>query len=174
MIRGRPNPRHLTIARRLRLAREAADIKSVPLSLAAGLSIDTCLRIEDQGRVPGVDTLERLARVLRVSPGWLAFAPLRAPLEPATPIEEGAPLLSAGLGSRLRGLREERSLTVRALADRADLAVGSISMIESGRTMPGVDTAEALARGLGVSPAWLAYGEGPRVLPRPPRRSAKS
>lgn len=65
-------------------------------------------------------------------------------------------------------------MTVRALADRADLAVGSISMIESGRTMPGVDTAEALARGLGVSPAWLAYGEGPRILPRPQRRRAKS
>jgi transcriptional regulator with XRE-family HTH domain len=142
--------------------------------VAAGLSRDTVFHIEEGRRVPGVDVVERLARVLRVSPGWLAYAPLRAPLVPLEPVEDDSPLRCADLGARLRSLREERKSTRQAIGEAAGISGQAVTDIESGRTMPGVDTAEALARGLGVSPAWLAYGEGPRVLPRPPRRSAKS
>lgn len=38
-------------------------------------------------------------------------------------------------------------------------------------TMPSIATLEDLARALGASPAWLAFGEGPMELPR---RGAKA
>lgn len=182
MIRGRPNPRHQTIARRLKLARLAREITPSRLALTAGLSNPAVRRIEEEGRVPGVDVVERLARVLRTSPGWLAFdvrpAPLpaageeAAALPPAGPdaAVEGAPLLCAGLGERLRGLREERGLPRKALARLVGLADTPIRMTEEGRTLPSVATLEQIAKGLGVSPAWLAYGEGPQVLPKVPRK----
>jgi transcriptional regulator with XRE-family HTH domain len=175
MIRGKPNPRYLTVGQRLKLVRESAEIKAAPLSLAAGLSGSTVFNIEEGHRVPKVDTIERLAMVLKVSPGWLAFAPLRAEPAPMPPIEEGAPMLCSAMADRLRGLRTDRGLSARALARASGLADTAVRMTEEGRTLPTVATAEALAKGLGVSPAWLAYGEGPQVLPKVPRqRKVKS
>jgi transcriptional regulator with XRE-family HTH domain len=130
------------------------------------------MRIEQEGRVPGVDIVERLAEVLRISPGWLAYAPLQevTPETTSASRQEGAPLLCAEMGARLRALRQERGLSLRALAEVAGLTAGGIGSIETGRTLPSVATAEALARGLGVSPGWLVYREGPQVVPRAPRR----
>ncbi len=42
-------------------------------SQLAGLSIDTAHSIESTGRMPGIDTVERIAAVLKVSPIWLAY-----------------------------------------------------------------------------------------------------
>ena len=60
-----------------------------------------------------------------------------------------------GMGQRIRELREERELTVRALSDRTGLAENSIARIERGERMPGAASVEAIARGLGVSPGEL-------------------
>lgn len=149
-------------------------MRTVSLSVRAGLAPDTCMRIEQKGRVPGVDIVERLARVLQISPGWLAYAPLQevTPEAASSSMQEGAPLLCAKMGARLRALRQERGLSLRALAEVVELTAGGIGSVETGRTLPSVATAEALARGLGVSPGWLAYGEGPQVLPRAPRKGA--
>jgi transcriptional regulator with XRE-family HTH domain len=54
---------------------------------------------------------------------------------------------------------------VLALAKQAGLSHTAVGNIERG-TMPGIDTAEALANALGVSPGWLAYGLGPMELPK--------
>ena len=56
--------------------------------------------------------------------------------------------------------RNAAGLSLRALARAADLAPTTISNIEEGRSLPSVETAEKLAGALGVSPCWLAYGEG--------------
>jgi transcriptional regulator with XRE-family HTH domain len=169
MIRGRPNPRHQTIAKRLKRLREERKIARSRLALSAGLS-NPVVRLIEEGGVPGVDTIERLARVLCVSPGWLAFAPLRAEPAPPSTVEDGAPLLCAGLGARLQGLRDERGLSQSSLAEATGLTRAGIGSIESGRTLPTVASVEQIARGLGVSAAWLAYGEGPQLLPRPLRQ----
>jgi len=57
--------------------------------------------------------------------------------------------------------REHAGLTQRGLAAAAKCAESLISDIEgnTGR-MPQIDTIEVLARVLGVSPGWLAYGDG--------------
>lgn len=57
--------------------------------------------------------------------------------------------------------REQAKLTQRGLAAAAKCAESMISDIEgSAGRMPQIDTVEVLARVLGVSPGWLAYGEG--------------
>jgi transcriptional regulator with XRE-family HTH domain len=164
VTRGRPNPKHYTLPLRLRQARQALDLTAVRLSLDAGLSRTAVFSIEKQGRAPGIDVVELLARVLRVSPGWLAFD------------VEGQPigsdeLVSTGAGSRLRAMRESRGLTLREVAEAAGITHTTVRATESGRTLPSVATTEQLADALEVSPAWLAYEEGPVVIQR--RRARK-
>ena len=69
-------------------------------------------------------------------------------------------LACASVGMRLLEARAERGLNLRALARLADLVPTSITNIEDGSSTPTVATAEQLAKALGVSPCWLAYGEG--------------
>ncbi len=66
------------------------------------------------------------------------------------------------LGHRLQQAREETGLSQRTLAERAGTVHSTVGDIEKGRRYPAVDTLERLARALGVSPCWLAYGMGPR------------
>jgi len=40
-----------------------------------------------------------------------------------------------------------------------------VRMTEGAETMPNLAKLEALAKGLGVSPCWLAYGVGPQAAP---------
>lgn len=63
------------IAERLRQARERKGLSRSELSTSAGLDRKTCQTIEDRqgpGNI-GILTVEKLAHVLGVSPGWLAF-----------------------------------------------------------------------------------------------------
>jgi transcriptional regulator with XRE-family HTH domain len=55
------------------------------------------------------------------------------------------------LGLRLRDLRQEQNLSLRALAARSGLAINTLSMIENGRTSPSVSTLQILSRALDVS-----------------------
>lgn len=61
------------IGARLRQARESASLSGRKTSQLAGLAIDTAHSIESTGRMPGIDTVERIASVLKVSPIWLAY-----------------------------------------------------------------------------------------------------
>lgn len=67
---------------------------------------------------------------------------------------------SSGLSRRFRLAREHAGLTQRALAAKARCTNSTIIEVESGNRMPQIDTIEVLARALGVSSGWLAYGEG--------------
>lgn len=68
--------------------------------------------------------------------------------------------LSSGLGRRFRQAREKKGLTLRALAAVSGCQYSTIVAIESSGRMPQITTVEVLARALGVSPGWLAFGEG--------------
>lgn len=56
----------------------------------------------------------------------------------------------AVVGERLREMRQQRELSIRALANRSGLAINTLSMIENGKTSPSVSTLQILARVLEV------------------------
>lgn len=56
----------------------------------------------------------------------------------------------AQVGQRLRELRQQKNLSVRALAALSGLAINTLSMIENGKTSPSVSTLQILARALAV------------------------
>lgn len=68
--------------------------------------------------------------------------------------------LSSGLGRRFRLAREKKGLTLRALAATSGCQYSTIVAIELSGRMPQITTIEIVARALGVSPGWLAFGEG--------------
>lgn len=57
---------------------------------------------------------------------------------------------SVDVGQRLRQLREERQVSMRALARRSNLSANALSMIERGLTSPSVSTLNKLANALQV------------------------
>lgn len=67
---------------------------------------------------------------------------------------------ASGLSRRFRQAREHAGLTQRALAAKSRCTNSTIIEVEAGNRMPQIDTIEVLARALGVSAGWLAYGEG--------------
>lgn len=58
--------------------------------------------------------------------------------------------ISVDVGQRLRLLREERGVSMRALARRSSLSANALSMIERGLTSPSVSTLTKLANALEV------------------------
>jgi transcriptional regulator with XRE-family HTH domain len=61
-------------------------------------------------------------------------------------LEEVAP----NVGPRIRAIREQRGLSLRALAERCNLSVNAISLIERGENSPTVSSLHTLATALGV------------------------
>ena len=51
-------------------------------------------------------------------------------------------------------------MTLKALAERANMGLSTISDVERGHYIPAGDAIERLANALRVSPCWLAYGLG--------------
>lgn len=61
------------------------------------------------------------------------------------------PTQTAGVGQRIRSLRERQKLSLRTLAERCDLSINAISQIERGENSPTVSSLHQLATALGVS-----------------------
>jgi transcriptional regulator with XRE-family HTH domain len=59
---------------------------------------------------------------------------------------EGSP----DVGSKIRELRKQRALSLRALAEKCDVSPNTVSLIERGLSSPSVDTLQRLATGLEV------------------------
>lgn len=62
-----------TLGMRLFQARREAGLGFIKLGKMSGVSHTTISDIEKGRRMPAVDTIERLARALKVRPAWLAF-----------------------------------------------------------------------------------------------------
>lgn len=71
---------------------------------------------------------------------------------------EAAPGAVAGLGARLRALRQDRGLTLDALAEAAAIDKGYLSRLERGLKAPSIATLLRLSEALGV-PAAELFGE---------------
>lgn len=61
------------------------------------------------------------------------------------------------LGAAVRQLREKRGLTQERLAQDAGLTVGTISLIERGKSNPAWGTVGAIGKALGVSMGELGH-----------------
>lgn len=78
-------------------------------------------------------------------------------------MEIGGPdALSVNVGVALRKLREERNLSLRALARESGISANALSMIERGRSSPSVSTLYKVAGALGVSITTLFHDEPER------------
>ncbi len=63
--------------------------------------------------------------------------------------------LAAKFAAKLKAERLKRKLSQETLAQKAGLSVSYISMLEREQRTPPLDTLEALAKALGVTPASL-------------------
>jgi len=161
MVRGSPNPLFVGLPLRLRRTRKQCQITPSALGPKVGLHRGIATYIESGDRIPSVGTIAKLAAALGVSAPWLAYGLGDSAPDPGASCD--------GMGQRLQTVRIERGLTKAALARMVELKAPSLSQIENGG-QSGVDTVERIAKALGVSPGWLAYGVGPMLLP--PRRRA--
>ena len=173
VTQGSKNPLWLGLGVRLSQVRDAQQRTAKELGLAAGLSINAVAQIEDGYATPFIETVERIAAALGVSPGWLAFGPFgdepfrqkrtRPPRPPKMP--EGAAhhrdykQRHQHCCERLRNTRAALGLSMRAAANAAAISVQTWSNAEAGTTVPRIDIVERMAVALDVAPAWLAYGD---------------
>lgn len=58
--------------------------------------------------------------------------------------------LEESLGIRLRDLRRQQSLSLRALAEKSGLSANTLSLIENGKTSPSVSTLQQIALALSI------------------------
>ncbi len=160
VVRGRKNPFHLGFAARLRRARKAGGLSRFGVTTkSAAKDRELVASLEQGQRIPRLDTVERVAYALGLSPALLAYG-IEADASQPT---DG--LRCEGVASRLRETRTARGLTMRALARAAGLTDTAVRSTETGASMPSLATVESFAVALGVSPGWLAYGIGPTELP---------
>lgn len=61
-------------------------------------------------------------------------------------------------GKRLRAKRQERGLTLEALAEKADLAISYVASVERGERNLGLENIVSLAQALNISPSELLPG----------------
>ena len=89
------------------------------------------------------------------------FDPAGHAMEPSADEMRRRKELGPPLGRRLRIAREAAGLTTRELAALAHTSKKTIQDLSDGKGgNSGIGLIADIARGLGVSPAWLAYGEG--------------
>lgn len=153
VVSGRTDPLHYGLPGRLRRQRLLVPIGPAQLSERAGLA-NSAVRSVESGHVPQLDTVERIARVLRVSPCALAYGIDQPPLA------QDGPLVSVGVGERLRRVREARGLPKKTLATAAGVTRAMLLYIEGGKSVPSVAMVEKIAAALGVDACWLSWGQG--------------
>lgn len=174
VVSGHKNPLHQKFAERLREILDAADKSQRVISELIGAS-QTAISVWESGAaLPRLDRAERLALALGVKPSWLAYGPegvfrfrQRRQLPPSARLVPAPMLRSAldlplgadQLAKRVKLAREQLGLSLRALGAAAGASGQVVMMVERGQP-PLINTVEALAVALDVSPGWLAFGDG--------------
>ncbi|MBL9008209.1 MAG: helix-turn-helix domain-containing protein [Myxococcales bacterium] len=165
MVRGRKNPAHYLLPLRLRQARRRLGLTPAATSLASGLSNEAVTQIERRQRLPRIGTIEQLAACLQVSAAWLAFGEGNADRDPSA-------MGCERVGQRIAELRQAQGMTRKALGAASQLAGQAIANIEQKGMLPRVDALERIAKALGVSPGWLAFGTAHAAAEQRPQHCA--
>lgn len=190
MVRGRKNPLYEAIRRRLQGVRRITDASSELLADVGGPCASTIRTIQRGEVTPRIDTIEKIAASIGVSPCWLAYgddgsgpfrqkisrvgdqlAGKRAGQLPAPAGPQPYEDLAKGCGGRLADLRKSAGLSLRELAEQCGISFETIRNIESGTSVPKVDSIFQIAVALDCAPCWLAYGIGTK--PAAARRAEK-
>lgn len=148
------------IGKRLKSARELQGLSARKVSAMAELSLEAAHSIETTGRMPALDTCERLARVVRVSPSWLAYG--------AEPVRR---IFNYRKAPGFTGLRRAADLdaTLRGEGGRIDHsflysdplgAARYIDLVRSARVMPVREAADAILQHGSIPMAVIALGAG--------------
>jgi transcriptional regulator with XRE-family HTH domain len=66
------------------------------------------------------------------------------------------------MSRRFNQARLHADLTLAELEKKSGCAMSMLSGIATGDRMPRIDSVAKIARALGASAGWLAYGDGPR------------
>ncbi len=176
VTRGRKNPLHYGLPWRLHEVRYEVGLTVHEMGALAGLSNSVVSYIEN-GRVPLLDSVERIALAVGVSPCWLAFgadgagrfrqkiartAERSRLSETPHPIKGATVMLgSKDAPTRCQYARMRLGLTRIALGEAAGTSGVTVGAFETGRNRPRLDLVERLAMALDVAPCWLAFGVGP-------------
>lgn len=70
------------------------------------------------------------------------------------------------MGKKLQWFREQRDLSVRGLAEKANVSPSLVSKVERGKATLGYERCQRLAQALGIPPEWL-WDHGP--IPQLPK-----
>lgn len=84
-----------------------------------------------------------------------------SPSSAGTPHSQGT---NVDLGSRVRGIRQSKRMTLKDVASRSGLAVATLSKVENNRLSPTYENIIRLARGLDVDIAVL-FSDQPQLSP---------
>ncbi len=174
MPSGIKNPHWMGFPSRLLSVRMGADMSMVTLATMCGVTHGVIANAENHKSVPRLDTVERMAYALGVSPTWFAFghdgdepfvernrrSPLQIPKDPRPGAPLPCPESYKGMPERIQAARQKAGLSLRGLADACGLSGPGVKKIEVGASVPTIDNVEAIAKALGVSPGWLAFGIG--------------
>jgi transcriptional regulator with XRE-family HTH domain len=77
----------------------------------------------------------------------------------AAPAGESGTAETHFLGTRIRGLRKRRGMTLAALAEQSELTAGYISQLERNLAYPSIPALFNIARSLGVTIQWFFASE---------------
>lgn len=174
MVSGVKNPLWFGFPSRLLAARSSADLSMNQLESLSLVTQSVIANSENGVTVPRIVVVERLAYALGISPVWLAFGHdgeepfaerikrslLSVPRDPRPGQSQRCPDGFRALPRRVTEARTALGLSMRALGLGAGMTGPAIEKIEKGKSVPRIDSVEALAKVLGVSPGWLAFGIG--------------
>lgn len=191
MVRGHKNPLYLAISKRLLKLRRTHDLGQREIARSGLVPQVTLGQVERGVSVGRIDTIEKIAASIGVSPCWLAYgddgsgpfrqkisrvgdqlAGKRAGQLPAPAGPQPYEDLAKGCGGRLADLRKSAGLSLRELAEQCGISFETIRNIEAGTSVPKVDSIFQIAVALDCAPCWLAYGIGtkPAAARRAERR----
>ncbi len=87
-------------------------------------------------------------------------------VDPYPPADTGGNDVDTNVGTKVRGLRKERKMSLTDLAEATGLSVGFLSQVERDKSNPSVKALHDISRALGVNITW--FFESTQESPVPP------
>lgn len=125
------------LGEKIRNLREERNYTLSDLSDKAGLSISYLSEIERGAKRPSIKTIDKIANALNVSRNLL--------------VNIGGDKLKISMGDKIRMIREEKELTLGALAGKVGISPSYLSEIERESVHPSVNTIKMIANALDIS-----------------------